>query len=101
MYSENRDCSGLIRSFLDIYQNADGDRKICIFLEEDNDCNIIKEMGKILVDLKNHMGLNGDVHVDLSELQKGKNLHRERFDLQSKQSIMFVLGSANCTVSVR
>ncbi len=94
----DRDCSGLVESFLGSYYNATGKRRLKVGLF-DYFRNVVKELGVLLVHVKNTMGISGSLLVDTSFLEESGPLNPAEFDVLSKHSAKFVLGSAECTVS--
>ncbi len=68
-------------------------------LEHDEDYpGVVREMGKLQVQVKNTMGVSGTLVMDTSYLEEAGPLDPAEFDVLSKLSVKFTMGSAECTV---
>ncbi len=95
--SEDRDSSGLVESFLECYRNATGKRSLKVVLDNfGDDQGFLREMGKLLFQVKNSTGISGTLVVD--GLEDAGHLDPAKIDIVSRLSGKFVLGSAECTV---
>ncbi len=93
----DRDCSGLVESFLQSYRNATKKRRLRVALYSRKKWKVVRELGVLLAQVKKSMGISGSLLVDTSDLEKTSLIPTE-FDILSKQSAKFILGSAECTV---
>ncbi len=93
----NRDCSGLVECFLGSYYKATGKRRLLVGLRGKN-WKVVRELDILLAQVKNSMGISGSLVVDTSFLGESGPLDPTEFDVLSKNSAKFVLGSAECTL---
>ncbi len=94
----NRDCSGLVESFLGNYQNATEKRHLRVDLCSKKMSKAVRELGRLLAQVKKSMGISGSLSLDTSYLEESGPLDPAEFDILSKQSVKFQLGSAQCTI---
>ncbi len=82
-----------------ILEDEDEDEDVPeVFESSRNYPRVVREMGKLLVQIKNTMGVSGTLSMDTSFLEEAGPQDPAEFDILSQLSAKFSLGSAECPV---